>query len=96
MVIPGEFRPKTLYTKKHYTLKHYTSKIYDSFLNRSILKICYCSKLNNFRNLMFCEIEKFGKFLIFQKMQIFGIFKIEIFLIFQITNFRKFPNWIFF
>ena len=34
---------------------------FDSFTNCSILKICYCSKLKNFRNLMFFEIEKFGK-----------------------------------
>ena len=44
--------------------KFETSNI-EIFSNCSILKSCYCSKLNNFRNLMFFEIEKFGKFLIF-------------------------------
>ena len=78
---------------------------FDSFPNWSILKICYCSKLNNFRNLMFVVIAKFWKFLEFLKLQIFWIFKITnfwkfpdwfFFLIFQITNFWKFPDWFFF
>ena len=51
---------------------------FDSFPNCRILKICYCSELNFFRNLMFFEIAKFGKFLEFAALQIF--------LIFQITN----------
>ena len=35
---------------------------FDRFPNCSILKIWCCSKLDNFRNLMFVEIAKFGKF----------------------------------
>ena len=38
---------------------------FDSFPNCGILKIYYCSRLKNFRNLMFFEIEKLGKFLEF-------------------------------
>ena len=85
--------------------KIFNSWNFYSFSNCSILKVCYCSKLNNFRNLMFFEMEKFGKFVIFYKIQIFRICHIVIFwsfrnwiffLIVQIINFWKFPNWVFF
>ena len=50
---------------------------FNSFLNCSILKIYYCSKLKNSRNFMFFEISKLQIFRIFN---IFKNFQIEIFL----------------
>ena len=50
---------------------------FDRFLNCSILKICYCSNLNNFRNLMFFEISKFVTFFESATLQIYEIFLIE-------------------
>ena len=61
---------------------------FDSFSTCSILKICYCSKLNNFRNLMFFEIAKLGKFKKFYELQIFGIFQIG-----KPRNFEIFAIW---
>ena len=46
---------------------------FDSLTNCKMLKICYFSELNNFRNLMIFESGKFGKFLEFSKPDIFGI-----------------------
>ena len=56
-----------------------------SFSNCEILKICYLSILNNFRNLLIFENVKFGKFLEFSRLKFFGIFKV--------ANFSNFPNW---
>ena len=81
---------------------------FDSFPNCSILKICYCSKLKNFRNLMFFEIEKFWNFariLEFSQLKIFWILQIEHFWNFSKWKFLKIsklnfllnlPNWKFF
>ena len=71
------------------------------FSNCSILKICYCSQLNNFRNLMFWKLKNLGNLSYFRKcrffefatLQIFGIFNIEFFEIFNIEFLFNFQNY---
>ena len=65
----------------------------NSFPNCSIFKICYFSKLNILKYLMFFEIGIFGKFLEFYTLQIFELFKIHNFSKFQTANFWNFSNW---
>ena len=65
----------------------------DSFQNCKILKMFYFSKLNNKRNLMVSEIEKFGKFSEFCKWKFFSFLELKIFEIFEIWYFWNFPNW---
>ena len=54
-------------------------KIYGilSFLNCKILKICYFSKLDNFKNLTICEIVKFGFYLQLSNFQIFKFLELS-------------------
>ena len=53
---------------------------FDSCPNFKIWKICYFSKLNNFRNLMIVEIIRFGKFLGFSKLRNLDFPKAKIFV----------------
>ena len=69
---------------------------FDSFPNFKTLNICYCSKLNDFRNLMILKIIKFGKFSEFSGYEIFGILQIEDFWNFANCKFFEFPKLKFF
>ena len=62
-------------------------EIYGILIVFQILKICYFSKLNNFRNLMIFEIGKFGNFFRIFQIDIFWNFPVEIFGIFKIGIF---------
>ena len=61
--------------------------------NLKILKICYFSKLSNFRNLMVFEI---GKFLGFSKSAIVGILQIGNFWSYSNRKFLEFSSFIIF
>ena len=67
-------------------------KIYGilNFTNWKVLKICYFSKLNDYKNLTIFKIVKLGNFLDFSKLELFGIFRIASFLNFSSWKCNKF------
>ena len=76
-----------------------------SFSNCSISKICYCLKLNNFRNWMFFYNWKIWEFFYILENANFSnlphckfleFLKLKVFRLFQTWSFSKFPNQIFF
>ena len=69
-------------------------KIYEilCFLNYRILKICFFSKLDNFRNFTIFEIVKFGYYLGFPEWKFLEFSKLKIFWNFPNSNFLVFLN----